>query len=227
MAQEGCDLALEEIDVQGIDSGARASVKYLHQILDLHPHHQTQGVRFKQLTCTATTTKRVAIWPLKKRSVLFRCGITKGKLESHFRHISFFTQSQIRPTIKLSSSHSLFLNFVKHAHSLLCLSGMSYPTCPVDVLSVLPYSSLSPVVSQLEPISYSPSALESWTPSCWLGLSSWRLSCSFSLSSCSLLLWCLQVFLLPEPLQVYISGLHLSSTSIWISSGSGFSGSAE
>lgn len=58
--------------------------------------------------------------PSKKRSVLFTCGITKGKLESHFQHISFFTQSQIRPTIQLSSSHSLFLNFVKLAHSLLC-----------------------------------------------------------------------------------------------------------
>lgn len=75
MAQEGCDLALEEIDVQGIDGGARASIKYLHQILDLHPHHQTQWIRLKQLTCTATTTKRVA----QKRSALCRCIITKAK----------------------------------------------------------------------------------------------------------------------------------------------------
>lgn len=120
-----------------------------------------------------------------------------------------------------------FLTLLSMRTASSVISGMSYPTCPVDVLSVLPYSSPSPVVSQLQPISYSPSAFESWTSSCWLGLSSWRLSCSLSLSSCSLLLWCLQVFLLPEPLQVYISGLHLSSTSIWMSSGSGFSGSAE
>lgn len=61
MAQEGRDLTFVEIDVQGIDGGTRSSIKYLHQVLDLHPHHQTQWVRFEQLTCTATTAKRVAI----------------------------------------------------------------------------------------------------------------------------------------------------------------------
>lgn len=74
------------------------------QTADLHSNHN-------QESCHMTP---------QIQSVLFGCGITKGKLESHFQHISFFTQSQIRPTIQLSSSHSLFLNFVKHAHSLLC-----------------------------------------------------------------------------------------------------------
>lgn len=54
VAQEGRDLALEETDAQGIDSGPRTSIKYFHQVLDLHPHLQAQGVRFEQLTCTAT-----------------------------------------------------------------------------------------------------------------------------------------------------------------------------
>lgn len=77
MAQEGCDLALEEIDVQGVDSGPRTSIKYLHQVLDLHPHHQTQWVRFKQLTCTASTAKRVAIGLLSKGVVYSDLGSLK------------------------------------------------------------------------------------------------------------------------------------------------------
>ncbi len=52
--QEGCDLALVETDVELVDSRTRASVKHLHQVLNLHSHHQAQGVALKeQLTCVS------------------------------------------------------------------------------------------------------------------------------------------------------------------------------
>lgn len=70
----------------------------------------------------------------------------------------------------------------------------------------------------------SPSVPDSWASS-WT--SSWCFRSSFSLSSRSLLLWCLQVLLLPEPLQVFVSGVSLPSTSLCMLSGPGFSGSED
>lgn len=52
MPQEGCDLALVEIDVETVDGRTRASIKHLHQVLNLHPQHQAYWVRLKeQLAC--------------------------------------------------------------------------------------------------------------------------------------------------------------------------------
>lgn len=55
--QEGCDLPLVKIDVETVDSRARASTKHFHQILDLHPQHQAHWVGLKeQLVCVEKRT---------------------------------------------------------------------------------------------------------------------------------------------------------------------------
>lgn len=46
--QEGCDLALVEIDVETVDRWTRASVEHLHQVLDLHPQHLAQRIGLKE-----------------------------------------------------------------------------------------------------------------------------------------------------------------------------------
>lgn len=101
---------------------------------------------------------------------------------------------------------------------------MCFPACPPDVRSVFPTQNPVSVTAGWMCSSCicvtSPSI--SGSSSSWFGVSSFRLSSSFSLSSCFLLLWCLQVFLLPEPLQVFFSGVHLLSTSLCTSSGSCF-----
>lgn len=51
VAQKGRDLALVEIDVETVDRWTRASIKHLHQVLNLNPHHQAHWVGLKELTC--------------------------------------------------------------------------------------------------------------------------------------------------------------------------------
>lgn len=52
--QEGRDLAFVEIDVETVDGWTGASTEHLHQVLDLNPHHQADGVGLEeQLACMA------------------------------------------------------------------------------------------------------------------------------------------------------------------------------
>lgn len=48
VSQEGCDLSLVEGDAETVDGRARAPGKHLHQVLDLHPHHQPQRLGLKE-----------------------------------------------------------------------------------------------------------------------------------------------------------------------------------
>lgn len=57
--QEGCDLALVEIDVETVDRWTRASVEHLHQVLDLHPQHLAQWIGLKeQLTWVGNQSQK-------------------------------------------------------------------------------------------------------------------------------------------------------------------------
>lgn len=48
VSQEGCDLALVEVDIQTVDRRPRASVEHLHQVRHLHPQHQTHRVGLEE-----------------------------------------------------------------------------------------------------------------------------------------------------------------------------------
>lgn len=66
-------------------------------------------------------------------------------IEGDFKHF-FLNTTQTRWSIKLLNSHSC------PQPPLSVTLGMSYPTCPADVLSVFPYFTLSPVLCILQTI---------------------------------------------------------------------------